>query len=437
MPGELCSLALDLELPLYCEEEQEEELRAPAEAGAAPPRELHGFRRRQKKAGPPPVDARAWQAAYPPACSVPLDVSGFCVSFACPSSLDGCAAAADNAAALAFWHAHGYVVFRDAISAAECAASREEVWDCMEREQAGALRNDPSTWHLLSSETYGLPRAPALFSRQLLANRQNPSVVAAFALLLRADASLCAPPHAGLLVSHDRVCLYRPTRAGDMERPEWRTRENLHLDLHPWAYRREEAQCRSAVETLRFDHLRDFSKETNWVNAATGPHLQGVLALADNAEADGGTLLVPGFAAAFDGWVDALGAEERHSDAEACAARMAGDDTRPWLIRRTQGGGSFKFAPTDPLCALARRVPVAQGCLLVWDQRMAHGARGNDSEVPRIAQFVKAFRIDGVSDARVAARARALEREARAAGSWEVVSELGRRVFGLDWPPAA
>ena len=82
MPGELCSLeALDLELPLYCEEEQEEEkLRAPAEAGAAPPRELHGFRRRQKKAGPPPVDARAWQAAYPPACSVPLDASGFCVS---------------------------------------------------------------------------------------------------------------------------------------------------------------------------------------------------------------------------------------------------------------------------------------------------------------------------------------------------------------------
>jgi ectoine hydroxylase-related dioxygenase (phytanoyl-CoA dioxygenase family) len=90
----------------------------------------------------------------------------------------------------------------------------------------------------------------------------------------------------------------------------------------------------------------------------------------------------------------------------------------------------------DPLCAQAQRVPLREGALLVWDQRTAHGARGNESGVPRYAQFVKAFCTQHVSDERVRARARAIERESRAAGSWEHITPLGRRVFGLDWDDA-
>jgi ectoine hydroxylase-related dioxygenase (phytanoyl-CoA dioxygenase family) len=47
---------------------------------------------------------------------------------------------------------------------------------------------------------------------------------------------------------------------------------------------------------------RDFSKETNAVSAATGPHVQGVVALLDNRAEDGGTVLVPGFHSRFDAW---------------------------------------------------------------------------------------------------------------------------------------
>jgi ectoine hydroxylase-related dioxygenase (phytanoyl-CoA dioxygenase family) len=383
------------------------------------------------------VDARVWQALYPPLTPVPLDADGFALSFACPDSPErvadgGCAEA------LAFYRAHGYVVFRDALTAAECAASRGEIWDALERDTPGVRRDVPSTWGALSSDTYGLAPTPSVFSAQLLANRQSPRVVGALAALLRADAAAGAPQRDGLLVSQDRWCFYRPTRAGALlgeDHPEWSTRQNLHLDLHPWAYRQRDAQCVAALEALRFEHLRDFSKETNWVNAASGPHLQGVIALAPNAAADGGTQLVPGFAASFDAWVDALGGVEHHSDATARAAAAAGDDSRPWLIPRAAGGGSFKFAPTDPLCSRAQRVPLRAGALLVWDQRTAHGACGNDSGAPRYAQFVKAFRTRTVSDARVAARARAVEREARAAGSWHVITPLGRRVFGLDWVP--
>jgi hypothetical protein len=380
------------------------------------------------------AEGAAWQATYPPASEVALDADGYAVSFPCPGAPgDPDAEAVD---ARAFYDRWGFVVFRDAVSAEDCAASRSEVWQALERDTPGVRRDDPATWELLSSATYGLAPEPAVFTRQLLANRQAPRVVAALAALLRADVAPDAPRRAGMLVSHDRWCFYRPTVAGALlaaDHPEWRTRENLHLDLHPWAYRERGAACQSALEQLRFETLRDFAKETNWVNAATGPHLQGVLALAHNAAEDGGTQLVPGFAATFDAYVDALGPVERHSDAVAAAARAAGDDTRPWLIGRAAGGGSWKWAPADPLCSRARRVPLREGSLLLWDQRTAHGARCNTSERPRFAQFIKAYRTHTVSSARVRSRAACVEREARAAGSWDVVSPLGRRVFGLDW----
>ena len=63
------------------------------------------------------------------------------------------------------------------------------------------------------------------------------------------------------------------------------------------------------------DELRDFSRETNAVSSATGPHCQGVVALMDNRSEDGGTVLVPGFHAVFDRWRDALGDPTRYADA--------------------------------------------------------------------------------------------------------------------------
>ena len=45
-------------------------------------------------------------------------------------------------------------------------------------------RDDTSTYHALSSETYGLAPEPSLFSKQLVVNRQNPRVVACMAAAL-------------------------------------------------------------------------------------------------------------------------------------------------------------------------------------------------------------------------------------------------------------
>ena len=392
-------------------------------------------RLRRKAAAAPLVDPAVWRACYPASSSVPLDQDGYAASFSPPQRLDGADCSPD---ASAFFAEHGYVVFSDVLTPAECTATVDELWRVLEAETPGVTRDATESWGMLSAQTYGLVGKDVLFTPQVVRNRQNPRLVACFAALLGADARPEAPQRDGLVVSTDRCCLFRPTQAGrtvGVDHPEWRTRENLHLDLHPWAFRDPEAVSRQAVEAMTYASPRDFSKENNWVNAETGPHIQAVLALANNAAEDGGTVIVPNFARAFDAWVDALGPVDLHTDAAASAARAAGDDTRPWLISRDQGGGSFKFAPRDPLCALARRVPLRAGHLLVWDQRTAHGTHGNASDVPRYAQFIKAWRVTHASEERLQRRAAAMLRHLRAAGVEQDITELGKRVFGLHWAP--
>lgn len=158
------------------------------------------------------------------------------------------------------------------------------------QQQQPLRRDDPSTYGALSSVTYGLAPEPAIFSPQLVRNRQNPLVVSSLARTLS-----CAGQD--VIVSQDRWCVYRPTRnvpmaaavtatggwGGDAcstlaaagrtaaaaaagstaatavmtrcDMPEWRTRGNLHLDLNPWTYNAGRSDAVPA-DTLTFDHLR-------------------------------------------------------------------------------------------------------------------------------------------------------------------------------------
>ena len=58
---------------------------------------------------------------------------------------------------------------------------------------------------------------------------------------------------------------------------------------------------------LRIQQLCDFRAEINCVLGENGPHTQGVISMADNEEADGGTILVPRFHQCFTEWQKALG----------------------------------------------------------------------------------------------------------------------------------
>ena len=113
----------------------------------------------------------------------------------------------------------------------------------------------------------------------------------------------------------------------------------------------------------------------------------------DNRAEDGGTVLVPGFHAAFARWVDALGDPAWYAAAH--------EDWRAnRLVWRGAGAGSFKFGSNDGVHRLKARVPMREGSFLIWDQRVAHGSAPNASDRPRMAQFVKGFLRRGAGAAR-------------------------------------
>ena len=205
-----------------------------------------------------------------------MDADGFVVSFPPPRvrtavNTEGAEGGADtavhdddDAAAMVFFRRYGFVVYRDVLSKDECEATRAEIWNHLERVQfpptPGASRclsrHDRTTWDLMDNvDTYGLAPDPAVFTRQLVRNRQNPRVLACLAAVLRRETIYdsptastsehsCVPSELTpacvreVIVSQDRWCVYRPTvnvpvGVGDAttDKPEWRTRPNVHLDL--------------------------------------------------------------------------------------------------------------------------------------------------------------------------------------------------------------
>ena len=380
---------------------------------------------------------------YPPPTDMPLDAEGFVVAFPCPTG-PGVASSADEeevrVAAREFYAQYGFVVFSNAIDAERCAATRAEVWASLEAATPGLQRDDVHSYARIGdvrdraaiggTETYGLAPQPSIFTPEVMRNRQDPRVIGAMALLIGSE---------DILVSQDRWCVYRPTRGlpgaaadgkgdGDdvlVDRPEWKTRGNLHLDLHPWNY----LAGTTDIDELAFDGTRDFPREINMVSAAGGPHLQGVLALLDNREQDGGTLVVPGFHSVFAEWVAALGPVEGHLP--SYLASKGGHGSSNWMVPREGGGGSYKFTDVDPVCGLARRVPLREGSFLIWDQRVVHGSQPNDSAQCRMAQFIKGFCRAKTGEGRRQARARIIAREIEQAGTLDELTPLGRKVFGL------
>mmetsp|Transcript_17469 Transcript_17469/g.29282 ORF Transcript_17469/g.29282 Transcript_17469/m.29282 type:complete len:332 (-) Transcript_17469:177-1172(-) len=297
---------------------------------------------------------------------------------------------------------------------------------------------------MLSTKRYGLPDDQAIFTKQLIANRQSRRLYAALDCITPlwpghgpSNPESDIPGPNSVLVSHDRWCIYPPT-FGNLSRQT----ENppVHLDICPWTYHADAngGSRRHDQETnpdlLRYDgdtrvrQLKDWRAEINCVLGEFGPHAQGVLALTDNEEADGGTVVVPGFHKIFKAWQASLGTWE--------ANRMG----------QRRRGCSYNFHnPQDPIHKLARRVPIRGGSLLLWNQCTVHGAVPNRSDRFRLAQFVRGVRAGecGVSvhpennSARAKARSAAIVRELKTAcmGKQDIdkpeLLPLAPHVFGI------
>jgi hypothetical protein len=96
------------------------------------------------------------------------------------------------------------------------------------------------------------------------------------------------------------------------------------------------------------------------------------LNLADNQEHDGGTVVVPKFPQHFDAWRRKLGrfrdnrvGQRRRGNSFVFADNNDNDDGDDNYHQHQASSSSS----SDPIVKLARRVPLREGSLLLWDMR--------------------------------------------------------------------
>lgn len=189
------------------------------------------------------------------------------------AGLDAIAAMPDvlDAAALAHWDAHGYVILPDAIAADEIAAVKALLWQVI-----GALPDDPESWY--TATTNGI-MVPHFQDPALEAARRSPRVHKAFSQLWGSS---------NLWVTIDRMGFNPP------ERPD-----------HKFA-----------------------GSEVHWDVSLTRPipfGTQGVLYLSDTAADQGAFRCIPGFHRRIDAWLDGLGdANPREADLADGVKHVAG-----------------------------------------------------------------------------------------------------------------
>eukprot|EP01120_Amphizonella_sp_Union-15-10_P008870 TRINITY_DN3278_c0_g1_i1.p1 TRINITY_DN3278_c0_g1~~TRINITY_DN3278_c0_g1_i1.p1 ORF type:complete len:375 (+),score=58.03 TRINITY_DN3278_c0_g1_i1:63-1187(+) len=308
-----------------------------------------------------------------------------------------------------FFSHYGFVVVRDVITPDECAWTLNEIWEIFEEQNPEFDRNDPDNWLYWPDNSivkFGNPSRPPIFTPQFLNNRQNPNIYKVFSLLLQEE---------NLLVNHDRCCLFRPTKNiafsnGNYDYPKWKTAANLHIDMNPWNWLKNGEECQAVLDSLRYIKTNQFIQENNQASHKDGIQIQAVLNLIDNEEQDGGFQCVPGFHREFAKYFSQMEPPNPNS------------------------APSYQFPPNDIIQKSYYRVTLRAGSIVLWDQRLPHGSRPNNSSRFRSAQFLKMFpaRLVNNNRQRSIARAKAILGQIENSKTPVVITPLGEKVFGLE-----
>eukprot|EP01125_Pyxidicula_operculata_P010993 TRINITY_DN3603_c0_g1_i1.p1 TRINITY_DN3603_c0_g1~~TRINITY_DN3603_c0_g1_i1.p1 ORF type:complete len:391 (+),score=72.70 TRINITY_DN3603_c0_g1_i1:173-1345(+) len=313
-----------------------------------------------------------------------------------------------------FFRHYGFVVVRDVLTEDECQATIDDIWSLCEKNTT-LKREDPNTWGDWPANgiaKYGMPTKDPVFTKQALRNRQNPNVHRVFAILFETD---------DLIVSHDRYCLLRPTKAvafpdgSFRDCSNWKSPGGIHLDMNIWEYlKNDNTPVINQINALNYDHLSNFIRENNLVHKGMYPnglHVQAGVNLSDNTEKDGGFACVPGFVNHFEEYV------------KKCKIDYV-------------EGPSIKFESQHWIRQHGIRVAMRAGSIVVWDQRTPHGGCPNNSDRIRAAQFIKMYprqsplQCDFLANVRQAS----LIKQIQKADFLNEVTPLGMNLFGLAQP---
>eukprot|EP01034_Spumella_vulgaris_P023233 gene23233-29435_t len=96
-----------------------------------------------------------------------------------------------------------------------------------------------------------------------------------------------------------------PEESGVLNGKDFTTgRRNVHLDLNPWWWLEASQDIIVGADSLQYTDPQDFIKENNLVVSSMGNHCQIVMNFLDNREEDGGTLVVPQFHRHLTAWTE-------------------------------------------------------------------------------------------------------------------------------------
>jgi len=293
---------------------------------------------------------------------LPVDSDGFIISFTVEQQEE----------ILEFFEKHGVVVVSNVLTDEQCQRSVDEVWLFLkEIYNRNIERDKPETWDsgwptfsklgILGNERWLYPQA--------CDNRQNPNIYEVFRTLLGENELIVNITRAGLMRPTKNI--FFPSLNKTEDREEWKTvSEWLHLDMNPLTGR---------ATTYGFENVGEshFDSSTDPFEAQNKPYnngmrirkLQGILALVDCREEDGGFHAVPGFQHFIQTWT-------KKNEQLCLDTNQSGDPT------------TVQIPKDDPIRQHIQRMPIRKGSLLIWDSRLPHGNFPNNSNRMRIVQYL-------------------------------------------------
>ncbi|UJR38237.1 hypothetical protein I4U23_030910 [Adineta vaga] len=293
---------------------------------------------------------------------LPVDSDGFIISFTVEQQDE----------ILAFFEKHGAVVVSNVLTDEQCQRSVDEVWLFLREMFNEEIEADkPESWSngWPSFSKFGILGNQRWLYPQACDNRQNVNIYQVFRTLLGEDELIVNITRAGLMRPTKNI--YFPSIDRTEDRDEWKTMsEWLHLDMNPLTGRATTFGFESVAES-HFDSSSDpltaQTKPTN--NGMLRRKLQGILALVDCREEDGGFHAVPGFQHFIQTWTK--------QNQQLCIDTNKGGDPT-----------TVQIPNDDPIRQHIQRMPIRKGSLLIWDSRLPHGNFPNNSNRMRIVQYL-------------------------------------------------
>ncbi|CAF1274188.1 unnamed protein product [Didymodactylos carnosus] len=294
--------------------------------------------------------------------SLPIDSDGFIVAFTIEQQEE----------ILKFFERHGVVVVSNVLTNEQCERSIDDVWTFLqELFNPDIQRDKPESWSYRwpSFSKLGILGDTPWLYPQACDNRQNANIYQVFQTLLGDSELIVNITRAGLM--RPTKDIFFPSLNKTEDRENWKTvSEWLHLDMNPLTGR---------STTYGFEHVAEghFDASKNPLMAQNVPtnngmrvrKLQGIVALADCREEDGGFHAVPGFQNFISTWTS--------QNQQVCLdANQGGDPT------------TIQIPKNDPIRKHIQRMPIRKGSLLVWDSRLPHGNFPNNSNRMRIVQYM-------------------------------------------------